>query len=154
MPFFGLKQTKGEFNRLKDGTSPLVTDMGSAAVTPAAMRSKMMSQVAEFQEERNPAMTSPQPVSALMSPPSPDSAPAISPAGGPPSAPTEDGGSLQPALVDMSAKKGGPLQPSDFPAEAFGVLGSDPGLDQYLAQNLIDEMTYHASVSASKGPAQ
>ena len=137
MPLFNQKTTRGEFNRLRDGTSPQVT--GTA--TPAAIRSNIMGRIAEFQTERNPAMTSPQPVSALMTPPSPGSTP---------SAPG-DGGGLRPALVDMSSKKGGPLAPSDLPAQAFESIGQDPSIDEYLSSKLIDEMTYHASIKAGSG---
>jgi|10_taG_2_1085330.scaffolds.fasta_scaffold03611_7 hypothetical protein len=151
MPFYGLKQTKGEFNRLRDGTSPQVTDMASAPVTPAAMRSKMMGRIAEFQTERNPAMTSPQPVSALMSPPSPDVPSVAAPAAPVPQAPA-GGGSLQPVLVQLRDQKGSPLSPSDLPAQAFQALGSDPSVDEYLSQQLIDERTYMAAISAA-GPA-
>jgi|TARA_R110000824_G_scaffold218089_1_gene404568 hypothetical protein len=147
MPLFNQKTTRGEFNRLRDGTSPQVT--GTA--TPAAIRSNIMGRIAEFQTERNPAMTSPQPVSALMTPPSPGSTPSISPGGGPPPPAPGDGGGLRPALVDMSSKKGGPLAPSDLPAQAFESIGQDPSIDEYLSSKLIDEMTYHASIKAGSG---
>jgi hypothetical protein len=151
MPFYGLKQSRGEFNRLVEGTSPQVTDLASSAVTPAAARSKMMSRIAEFQTERNPAFTSPQPVSAIMTPPSPGELGPAPPSPGRPEAPG-GGGALQPALVDMSNQKGDALSPSDFLPDDFQIMGMDPALQSYFAQNLIDEMTYNASVIATESP--